>query len=49
MIFPSHKGPAHLQKFVIDFEYRCDRRKRLVLIFGDLLASLRPPSPATAS
>ena len=35
-----HVSRKHLQKYVKEFEYRYNRRKRLDAIFGDLVASL---------
>ena len=35
-----HVSPKHLQKYVKEFEYRYNRRKRPASIFGDLVASL---------
>ena len=35
-----HVSAKHLQKYVKEFEYRYNRRKRPASIFGDLVASL---------
>ena len=35
-----HVSAKHLQKYVKEFEYRYNRRKRPDRIFGDLVASL---------